>query len=268
MRVSRIAPKVVLKKAEYIGKHPEEQELFRGFATVDRTKIADLSFERRYPRCAAIYAEGDTSDAIYIVMSGLVKLVSLSETGTETILHIFAPGQVFGELLLGGEVRPFTAIAIEDTIVRAIPKPHITELLHSIPSLALNLLALIAKRLIETQQRLAQSGHSWSYHRLAKVLLELADRYGADGPAGTMIQLPLTHEDLANLIGTTRETVTTQLGRFKRMGLVSQQGRRFFIARSGLTIFIHSALFHSNGVHHPASLKYRVRAENCRSANS
>lgn len=222
-------------------------ELFRGIARVEVEKIASLSYERHYHRDATIYVEGDPHTAIYIVMSGLVKVVSFSETGAETILHMLAPGEVFGELLFGREARPFTAIAIEDTAVRVVPRTHMIELLHSSPSLALNLLTLVSTRLIQAQQRWAQSSHTWSYHRLAKTLLQLAEKYGAESPVGIVIQLPLTHETLANWIGTTRETVTTQLGGFKRMGLVSQQGRRFVVARAALAAFIDSALFGSNG---------------------
>jgi CRP/FNR family transcriptional regulator, cyclic AMP receptor protein len=87
---------------------------------------------------------------------------------------------------------------------------------------------------------LADFGHTWSHHRLARVLLQLSEKYGEEVPQGTLINVPLTHEDLANLIGTSRETVTTQLGKFTRLGLLKREARRFIVAKSKLADFIRS----------------------------
>jgi len=169
-----------------------------------------------------------------------VKLISLSEKGQETTLHILKPGDVFGELLLSQEQRAFTAIVVEDALVTMIPREDFLKLLSRAPDVALNFIRVLSKRLARVEKGLAESSHTWSYHRLAKVLLHLSEQYGEEVSTGTLIKLRLTHEDLANLIGTTRETVTTQLNRFSQMGLLNRRARQIIVTRPRLSEFIHS----------------------------
>ena len=170
----------------------------------------------------------------------MVKLSSLSDKGRETILHILKPDEVFGELLLSEERRPFTAVTLEDSVVTIISKESFVELLLAVPTVALTFIRLLSKRLALVERGLAEFGHTWSYHRLARVLLQLSEKYGKEVPNGILINVRLTHEDLANLIGTSRETVTTQLGKFTDMGLLKRDARRFIVAKSKLTDFVRS----------------------------
>jgi len=215
-------------------------ELFRGVSDGEAQKISTLCAERRYPKGATIFSEGDTSDALYILKEGLVKLTSLAAKGTETILHILKADDVFGELFLAEERRPFTAVALEDVCATVVSRDNFLALLASVPTVGVNFARLLSKRVMKVEKGLAEFSHSWSYHRLAKVFLELSAKHGEDLPAGTLIRLRLTHEDLANLIGTTRETVTTQINRFERMGLLGRQDRQFIVNRPRLTEFIQS----------------------------
>lgn len=215
-------------------------ELFQGVSQKEAERISSLCAERRYMKAATIFSEGDPSDALYIVKEGLVKLVSVSEKGTETILHILKADEVFGELFLAEGQRPFSAVAIEEVVLTVVPRESFLVLLTSVPTMSLNFARLLSKRVMKVEKGLARFSHSWSYHRLAKVLLDLADKHGEEMPAGTLIALRLTHEDLANLIGTTRETVTTQINRFERMGLLSREDRQLILKKSRLTEFLDS----------------------------
>jgi len=224
-------------------------ELFQGLSAWEARKISSVCTEKRFQQGATIFSEGDPTDSVYILKSGLVRLISVSEKGRETILHILKPDEVFGELLLCEDRRPFTAIVVEDALVTMIPRRHFLKLLSSVPGLALNFIRVLSRRLAQVEKGLAESSHTWSYHRLAKVLLHLSEQYGEEVPSGTMIKLRLTHEDLANLIGTTRETVTTQLNRFSRMGLLNRQARRLIVTRPRLTEFIHSEELRVRSLH-------------------
>jgi CRP-like cAMP-binding protein len=215
-------------------------ELFQGIPESQAQKISHLCTEKQFPRGATIFSQGGHSDSVFILKNGLVKLISLSETGRETILHILRPYDIFGELLLSEEKRAFTAIVIEDALVVVISRERFLKLLSLTPPVALNFIRLLSKRLVKVEKGLAESSHTWSYHRLAKVLLQLSEKYGEEVPTGTLIKLRLTHEDLANLIGTTRETVTTQLNKFTRMGLLNCQARRLIVTKPRLTKFIRS----------------------------
>ena len=215
-------------------------DLFQGTAQRDARKISGLCTERWFPRGARIFREGELADAVYVLRRGMVKLSSLSDKGRETILHILKPDEVFGELLLSEEQRAFTAVTLEDSLVTIISKESFVELLLTVPSVALTFIRLLSKRLALVERGLAESSHTWSYHRLARVLLQLSEKYGEEVANGTLINVRLTHEDLANLIGTSRETVTTQLGRFTRLGLLKCQARRLIVAKSMLADFIRS----------------------------
>ena len=215
-------------------------DLFQGVAQRDARKITSLCTEKWFPRGATIFQEGESSDSLYVLKKGMVRLISLSDQGRETILHILKPDEVFGELFLSEEKRAFTAIAAEDSLVTIISQSLVWNSCPSIPTVALNFIRLLSKRLATVERGLAEFSHTWSYHRLARVLLQLSEKYGQEVPAGTLINVHLTHEDLANLIGTSRETVTTQLKKFGRMGLLKRESRRFVVARSKLIDFIRS----------------------------
>ncbi len=203
-------------------------------------KIESLYTGKWFPRGAEIFQEGEPADCLYILRTGMVKLISLSDKGKETILHILKPDEVFGELLLAEERRPFTAVALEDSLVTVISQQSFVELLSTIPAVALSFIRLLSKRLATVERGLAEFGHTWSHHRLARVLLQLSKKYGKELPTGTLINARLTHEDLANLIGTSRETVTTQLSKFTRMGLLKREASRFVVAGPKLVEFIRS----------------------------
>jgi len=213
-------------------------DLFQGVAQQDVRKITSLCTEKWFSRGVTIFREGESANSLYVLKKGMVRLISLSNQGRETILHILKADEVFGELLLSEEKRAFTAIATEDSLVTIISQESFVELLSSVPTVALNFIRLLSKRLATVERGLAEFSHTWSYHRLARVLLQLSEKYGQEVPGGALISVRLTHEDLANLIGTSRETVTTQLSRFTRMGLLIRESRHFIVARSKLIDFI------------------------------
>ena len=215
-------------------------DLFRGTAHRDARKISALCTDKWFPRGARIFSEGESADAVYVLRRGMVKLSSVSDKGRETILHILKPDEVFGELLLSEEQRPFTAVTLEDSLVTIISKESFAELLLAVPTVALNFIRLLSKRLALVETGRAEFGHTWSHHRLARVLLQLSEKYGEEVPNGTLVNVRLTHEDLANLIGTSRETVTTQLSKFTRLGLLKREARRFIVTKSKLVDFIRS----------------------------
>jgi CRP/FNR family cyclic AMP-dependent transcriptional regulator len=215
-------------------------ELFQGISEAEVQKIESLCAERQYRKGAAIFSKGDPSNALFILKSGKVRILSLSEKGTETIVHILKEGAIFGELLLSEEKRAFTAVAGTDALVTVLPKGGLVELLSAIPTVSKNFIRLLSKRLAKVEMEFGDFGHTWSYNRLAKVLLRLCEEHGKETPAGIVIPLRLTHEDLANLIGTTRETVTTQMIRFRRRGLVKRQDHLLVVDKPRLEEFVRS----------------------------
>jgi CRP/FNR family transcriptional regulator, cyclic AMP receptor protein len=217
---------------------PTAVELFQGVSETDVRQIARLCTDRRYPQGATIFSEGDPSDSVMIVVEGVVELVGVSEKGAETILHLLKPDQLFGELLFSEEKRAFNAVASTEALVTIIPRQSFREILTRFPTVSHNFIRLLSRRLVMVEQGIADSGHTWSYHRLGRVLLQLSSEHGVETPSGTVLPLRLTHEDLAKLIGTTRETATTQVNKFKRFGLLKREGPHFVVNRPMLEKFL------------------------------
>jgi len=212
-------------------------ELFQGISESEAQRVARLCVERKYRKGATLFSKGDLANALFIVKDGRVRILSLSDKGTETIVHILKEGAIFGELLLSEEKRAFTAVAGTDALVTILSKGSLVELLTSIPTISKNFIRLLSKRLAKVEREYGDFGHTWSYNRLSNILLRLCEEHGKETSKGTVIPLRLTHEDLANLIGTTRETVTTQMIRFRRLGLVKSQDRFLVVNKPRLEEF-------------------------------
>src|SRR5659263_494100 len=113
-------------------------ELFQGISGIETQRVARLCAERQFRKGATIFSKGDPANALYIVKGGKVRILSLSDKGTETIVHILKEGSIFGELLLSEEVRAFTAVAGTDALVTILSKGSLVELLGSIPTISQN----------------------------------------------------------------------------------------------------------------------------------
>lgn len=204
-------------------------ELWEGLSPGEQEQITRTCPDRRFSKGSTIFAPGDAPDTLYVLTSGLVTLSHLSEGGQESILRVFGPGDVFGELFLTVPVRPFLAKALTACVVTVIPGKTFVHLLSTIPRIGFNFICVLSRHLAEMALDRAQASHKWSAERLALTLSKLGAAHGVKEGAATAITLPLTHQILADMIGTSRETVTRDLRRLKRQGVVSQRGRTLLI---------------------------------------
>ncbi|HTF33037.1 MAG TPA: Crp/Fnr family transcriptional regulator [Myxococcota bacterium] len=174
-----------------------------------------------FGRQTSIYHTGDPADGVYFIEAGLIKLSVLAPGGKECLLAIHAPGDVFGELCLGGEdvVRRETATAMEDTTLKAIPCPEfLTCLSHE--SLLEGFVHYLAERVTSQQEMIAHLVTVDSEHRLAETLLMLGKNLGKPDPHSRRIAVRLSHEELSQMVGTTRPRVTEFMNRFRTLGLI------------------------------------------------
>jgi CRP-like cAMP-binding protein len=209
-------------------------ELWQGLSPEEQRQVARVCPERRYPEGRAIFSPGDAPDALYVLKSGLVTLSHVSRIGQGSIIRVFGPGDVFGELLLTVPARPFLARALTTCVVTVIPAKTFLQLLATIPRIGFNFTCVLSRHLVEMALDRGRTSHTWSSERLALVLLKLGTAHGVEDRAGTAIDLPLTHQILADMIGTSRETITRDLRRLKRQGIVSQRGRALVIQAARL----------------------------------
>lgn len=213
-------------------------ELWNGLSPEERQQVARVCPEQRFGRGSTVFAPEDPPDGLYVLTSGLVALRHLSEDGQESVLRVFGPGDVFGELFLTIRARPFQATALTACVVTVVPGQTFLHLLSAIPRIGFNFICILSRHLTEMALDRAESSHKWSLQRLVLTLLKLGAAHGVKTTTGTAIALPLTHQILADMIGASRETVTRDLGRLKRRGGVSQRGRTLLIHEARLRAMV------------------------------
>ncbi len=213
----------------------ELRELLRRaslFAGLDDAALASLAGHlrrRAFRRDTMIFHKDQAGDALYIVESGRVRLFVPAEGGEELTVDIAGPGEVFGELaLLDGRPRSASAEAVEDAVAYTIDRETFKQALATTPGLAAALIELLSARLRHVTAYAESLAFMDVHSRVARALLELADRYGVSGD-GIEIDLDLTQAELATMVGATRERVNRALAVFRSQGLVELRGRKIVL---------------------------------------
>lgn len=215
--------------------------LIEGLSPAEQAEVACRCADRTYRKGQVIFAVGDLPDALYLLRKGWVNLRLLSQEGQESIVHMFRPGDVFGEILLAVPERAFEAVALDRVRVAVLSRSQLLALLQSVPLFGMNFIRLLSARLAEARQELAAFGHADAARRLARALVRLSEQEGEPMPDGR-VRLPrlVTHETLANLIGTSRETVSVQMRRLARTGLLRYAGRHLLLRTERLRTLLAS----------------------------
>ncbi len=175
------------------------------------------------PRGRVIYRQEDRAEGLFLLKRGRVRLYRLSPSGKKLELAVLEPGTFFGEMpLLGEHMRNATAEAIEDCILCLLGRADIEQLILRRPQVALRMLEVLGRRLAEVEARLEDLAHRSVPERLVAVLVRLAER--ADG-----VIEGVTHQELADMVGAYRETVTKVLNELQAVGLVELGRKRIRI---------------------------------------
>ena len=190
-------------------------------------------------RHANVYAAGDQDEAVYFIESGQVKLLMLSTEGKECLLAIHSGGDIFGELCLSGlGARQETATAMKATTLKQIPCAQFFARL-SRDSLFEGVVRYLAVRIADQQHVIANLVTVDSEQRLGQTLLQLARTMGKKDPRSIRIELKITHEELSEMVGTTRPRISLFMQRFHNLGLIETNKDRFFIIKeSKLTQYL------------------------------
>jgi CRP/FNR family cyclic AMP-dependent transcriptional regulator len=198
--------------------------LFAQLPSTELEKLAVLLHSRRYKAGEVVFHEGDAGTALYIIEGGEVKIVLGSAEGKEVVLELLGPGDFFGELaLLDGEPRSADAVAKAASQLLILQREDFTRSVHEAPHVAASLLAALSRRLRRTDQLVHGAAFSDVRTRLIKALLELGETRGQPGPQGIIIGSRLTQGDLANMVGTTRESVNKWLRYYAQKGLLRHE---------------------------------------------
>lgn len=208
------------------GNHP-----FCNLAPSSRAFFETNSLTTTFPRGACLFREGDLGRAIFVLASGSVKVSATSRDGRTVILRIATVGDILGlhAVLNQGEYE-ITAEALEPSRVRTLPHRHLTTMLRDFPDASLAIASALAEdyRAIFNELRLIALPTSPA-GRVARLLLDWAD--DASAHAQPHIRMPLTHDEIASMTATRRETVTRTLGRFRSEKIISTQGAAMHVLR-------------------------------------
>jgi len=198
------------------------ESLYRETANSRAVKIA---------RHANVYTCGDRNEMVYFVESGQVKLLMLSSEGRECLLAIHSEGDIFGELCLSGlGARLETATAMKATTLKQIPCSQFFARLGR-DLLFEGFVRYLAVRIADQQQIIANLVTVDSEQRLGQTLLQLARTMGKKDPRSIRIELKITHEELSEMVGTTRPRISLFMQRFHNLGLIETNKDRFFIIK-------------------------------------
>ena len=200
--------------------------LFSGLDDEAAASLRSQLSETRLRRGETLFREGDSGDRLYVVLEGKIKLGRSSPDGRENLMAVLGPGQMFGELsLFDPGPRSLTATAVTDVTMKTLGHDELTGWLTGYPDVARGLLGQLAARLRRTNDVVADLVFSDVPGRVAKALLDLASRFGRKADDGLHVHHDLTQEELAQLVGASRETVNKALADFANRGWLRLEPR-------------------------------------------
>jgi len=204
--------------------------LFNGLDDTASSALESSMESVNLHRGEILFNEGDDGDKLYVIVSGKVKLGRSSPDGRENLLAVLGPGQMFGELsFFDPGPRSTTVTAVTDVEMRTLGHEALSPVLNEHPEVAKALLYQLARRLRRTNEVVGDLVFSDVPGRVSKALLDLADRFGREDADGIHVNHDLTQEELAQLVGASRETVNKALADFASRGWLRLEPRSVVI---------------------------------------
>ncbi len=214
----------------------EELELLRAvpifseLSEQDIASLARLTSRRRFPKDAVIFFENEEGDFFFMIVEGRIKVTILGDDGREVILSMLMPGDFFGEMaLLDNEPRSATAIAVEESELLSLHRTDFQSVLTDNRSIMGALMKVLTGRLRRANHQISTLALLDVYGRVARVIVDMAREEGRRLKDGKIAFRRATHQEIANRIGTTRETVTRMLKELERQGLIQVHGKEMVV---------------------------------------
>lgn len=204
--------------------------LFSRLTDEEMVHLEDLTHSHQYKKGTFIVLAEDVGDEFFIIRKGRVKVNIIHEDGREIILSLLGEGDVFGELsLLDGQPRSANVVAAEAVELITIRRDHFINLIYKHPHIATQMLSELAGRLRKTDLQIEGLALMNVGNRVSKIILNLVAEQGHEVEGGILLQQRPTHQELARMAGTTRETVTRVLSSLEKKGYLRCDGRRIMV---------------------------------------
>jgi CRP-like cAMP-binding protein len=214
----------------------DEKELLRSvpifseLSDQDIVSLARLANRRKCPKDSVVFFENEEGDFFFTILEGRIKVTILGDDGREVILSLLGPGDFFGEMaLLDQEPRSATAIAVEDTELLSLHRTDFQTVLADNRSITTGLIKVLTGRLRRANHQISTLALLDVYGRVARVIVDMAREEGRRLKDGRIAFRRATHQEIANRIGTTRETVTRMLKDLERQGLIHVEGKELVV---------------------------------------
>jgi CRP/FNR family transcriptional regulator len=204
-------------KSEYLGQTP----IFSSLSEAELEELEPLVIRRRLKKGTVIFHEHDPAAAFYLVRSGKVKIYKLAADGREQVLALLGEGQIFGDVpVFDGGPYPATAATMEDSEIYLIRREDFLGLLRGHPEISIKVIRVLGQRLRQSMELVRDLSFKQVPHRLAGLLLRLARDEGRDAGDGILVDLSMSRQEIADVVGTARETVTRELKKMEKAGLI------------------------------------------------
>ena len=203
------------------------------FQGVDPDAVVNLISQMQtesFPRGTTIFDEGEPGDTLYIIIEGKVKLARHAPDGRENLLSVMGPSDMFGELsIFDPGPRTSSAVCVTEVKAATMDSEMLRTWINDHPEISQQLLRVLARRLRRTNASLADLIFTDVPGRVAKTLLQLANRFGIQEGSGLLVNHDLTQEEIAQLVGASRETVNKALATFAQRGWIRLEGKSVVI---------------------------------------
>lgn len=207
--------------------------IFRGLGDDALERLASVLKPLEFAKEALIVGQDDQGDSLFLIETGKVKVVLYGEKGREVILTTFKTGDFFGEMsLLDGQPRSANVLALESSRLLMLAREDFVRTLADYPAMALNILAEMSLRLRHADEIIGNLTLLDVYGRVARFLIQLARKDGQNTDEGILIAERPTQQDLAAMLGTSRETVSRVLSEFQRRGFLSLRGKQVLLSHN------------------------------------
>ncbi len=211
-------------------------DLFKNLSTEELKELEPYLVREAVGKKRDIFSEGDAPEWFYIVSKGKIKITKLSHDGKEIILELISPTDIFGGVaVLRNFPYPANAVAMEDSEIIKISRKNLMRLVDRFPNLMYCIALQLGDRMKSSYDSLKNIALERVEARIAALLLKLANKVGLERPDGVLIDMRLTKQDVADMVGTTVETSIRTFSKFKKQGLLSDTDGKIIIKdREGL----------------------------------
>jgi CRP-like cAMP-binding protein len=204
--------------------------VFSGLGEKDLRDIEPLFVQETFKKKELIFSEGDSPRWFYFVLKGEVKITKLSQDGKEIILELIQPGGFFGGVaVIRGFPYPANAVVKEDADVLKISRENFQKVLDRFPAVMMDIMQNIGDRIKESRETTKNIALEKVHLRIAALLLKLSEQSGVEDKDGIVLNLKLTKQDIAEMVGTTVETAIRTMSAFKKQGLIGEKAGKILI---------------------------------------